>query len=249
MSNIFHIHTYRCGHAENVSDEAYIKKAIELGASTIIFTDHAPFPGNLFGNRMRYEQLPEYIDTLQKLKQQYKNIIDVRIGLEMEYLPGFQSYYEELAADSRLDLLMLGQHFYEIKQGEYSFSFPDMKEMEYAGCLNAIMQGIETGLFQVVAHPDRSFRYKGNWDLDCERISKEFFACVLNYPVMLERNISSMNTKNYYRNEFWQLMPERIDTIVGLDAHSIYEMEERYQLQLSMQQPEIVSGYWKYEGK
>ena len=26
--DIFHVHSFRCGHAEDVSDEAYIKKAI-----------------------------------------------------------------------------------------------------------------------------------------------------------------------------------------------------------------------------
>ena len=30
---MFHVHTYRCGHAKNVPDEAICKKAIELGAS------------------------------------------------------------------------------------------------------------------------------------------------------------------------------------------------------------------------
>jgi histidinol-phosphatase (PHP family) len=53
------VHTYRCGHAENVSDEEYIKKAISLGASGIWFTDHAPFPGDPFGNRMKYSELDE----------------------------------------------------------------------------------------------------------------------------------------------------------------------------------------------
>ena len=28
----FHVHTYRCGHAEHIPDEAYVKKAIELGS-------------------------------------------------------------------------------------------------------------------------------------------------------------------------------------------------------------------------
>ena len=48
----FHVHTYRCGHAENISDETYVKKAIELGVKSIWFTDHAPFPDNPFGARM-----------------------------------------------------------------------------------------------------------------------------------------------------------------------------------------------------
>lgn len=52
--HLFHVHTYQCGHAENVPDEVYVTRALQLGASDIWFSDHAPFPGNLFGNRMRY---------------------------------------------------------------------------------------------------------------------------------------------------------------------------------------------------
>ncbi len=65
---IFHVHSWRCGHAENANDEDYVKKAISLGASSIYFTDHAPFPGNPFRNRMNYNQLEEYISTLKVLK-------------------------------------------------------------------------------------------------------------------------------------------------------------------------------------
>lgn len=84
---LFHVHTFRCGHAEMVSDEEYIKKAIGLRATDICFTDHAPFPGNPFGGRMKYEELPEYISTLKNLKEQYQRKIKIHIGLEIEYFP------------------------------------------------------------------------------------------------------------------------------------------------------------------
>ena len=63
-TNLFHVHTFRCGHAENVPDTAYIERAIELGASDIWFSDHAPFPGDPFRNRMKFDDLHEYLDTL-----------------------------------------------------------------------------------------------------------------------------------------------------------------------------------------
>ena len=92
---LFHVHTFRCGHAENVPDEAYIEKAVEIGASDIWFTDHAPFPGNPFRNRMTIECLPEYISTLLALKERYSNLLTVHIGIEIEYLPSFDKsgYY------------------------------------------------------------------------------------------------------------------------------------------------------------
>jgi len=157
MNDIFHVHTYRCGHAENILDETYITRAIELGANSITFTDHAPFPENPFGSRMAFSELPEYISSLVELKGRYKEIIDVKIGLEIEYLPSFKAYYHELSENENIDLLMIGQHFFEIEPGKYSFSYPEVCP-EYIGCLSAITEGINTGLFQVVAHPDRAFR-------------------------------------------------------------------------------------------
>lgn len=59
-NNLFHIHTYRCGHAENINDEKYILKAIEKQYTDIWFSDHAPFPNNPFGGRMKFEELNEY---------------------------------------------------------------------------------------------------------------------------------------------------------------------------------------------
>ena len=120
----FHIHTKRCGHASG-EDREYIEKAIELGAPRIVFTDHAPFPGNPFRNRMLIEELTEYIETFRRLKEEYVDKIEIMTGLECEYLPGFHSYYEELKGQSGLDLLILGQHFYEKRDGTYNFTDSD----------------------------------------------------------------------------------------------------------------------------
>ncbi len=81
---VFHIHTYRCGHAEEVDDSTYVEKAKEIGAPRIVFTDHAPFPGEPFGNRMGNAQVPEYIDSMRHLKEVYQDRIVVLCGLEVE---------------------------------------------------------------------------------------------------------------------------------------------------------------------
>ncbi len=44
-NGVFHVHTSRCRHASDENDESYVRKALELGAEAIAFTDHAPFPG------------------------------------------------------------------------------------------------------------------------------------------------------------------------------------------------------------
>ena len=99
----FHIHTWRCEHAGDERENAYIRTAMYLGAKQITFTDHAPFPGDSFRGRMKMADLPEYIETLSELKAKYQGKIQVRIGLEAEYLPGFQAYYEKLREDERIE--------------------------------------------------------------------------------------------------------------------------------------------------
>jgi len=223
--DLFHVHTYRCKHAEEIPDETYVLKAIELGADSITFTDHAPFPDNPFRGRMLYEELPGYIASVKDLREKYGDRIMIKCGLEIEYLPSFNDYYKKLFDYGDFELLMLGQHFYEISPGEYSFMVPEKNAWEYQGCLEAIMKGITTGLFPVVAHPDRSFRRIRSWTTDCEIKSNQLIAMARESDVALEQNFSSQHHSKHYRKEFWNLVPPGNKVLQGIDAHSISDVE------------------------
>lgn len=228
LGNLFHVHTYRCRHADNVFDEMYVKKAIELGATSITFTDHAPFPENPFGNRMDIQQLPEYVQSLCALKEKYENIIEIKIGLEMEYIPHFQQYYERLRNAGCFDVLMIGQHFYEYANNRYNFSLEreELQKKEAEGICKAVMEGMATGLFQVLAHPDRMFRHCGKWNKSMEQMSKELIKAAVQHKIILEQNLSSMKKENNYRVEFWNLVPSTAKIYIGTDAHAVNQLED-----------------------
>jgi len=228
-NELFHIHTYRCGHAEMIGDEAYIKKALELGKTGIWFTDHAPFPGDPFGHRMAYAGLEEYLRTLSELKEKYAGTIDVRIGLEIEYFPSFdrQGYYSQLKDDPRIDMLLLGQHMAEDEYGTYTFSWDARKKNreEYAALGEAIVRGIKSGYFGIVAHPDRIFRRKKTWDEGMQRTAEEIIQTAYVRIVPLEINLVSLGTKRQFWLEFWNLAPADMPYVLGLDAHSIEDVD------------------------
>lgn len=229
---IFHVHTYRCGHAENVPDEAYVKAATELGASDIWFTDHAPFPGDPFGSRMRYKELDEYISTLSALKKKYSGI-NIHIGLETEYFPYFDKagYYAELRSIPELELLLLGQHMAQTSSDPPAYSFSmsreELEETEYRHLAKAIMQGIGTGYFGAVAHPDRIFRRIREWTDDMAEVSREIITAAAEAGLPLERNLSSPDTNYGFTPEFWKLVPAGTELITGYDAHCISDMISR----------------------
>lgn len=222
----FHVHTSRCKHASDDTDEEFIEAAMRLSASKIVFTDHCPFPGNPFGNRMDIEQLPEYIQSLNFLKRKYEKLIDVQVGLEVEYLPSFQTYYKKLAEIEGIVLLNLGQHFYEVEPDVYSFSLEDKCD-EYIGLAKATLQGIKSGYFSVVAHPDRIFRRKSEWDESMTELSKEIINVAKEVGLPLEINASSIRRRQY-KQEFWNLVPCDVKTIKGIDAHSVAELKEEF---------------------
>lgn len=158
----FHIHTWRCGHAGDEREDAYIRVAMYLGAKQITFTDHAPFPGDSFHGRMKMAELPEYIETLSELKAKYQGKIQVRIGLEAEYLPGFLAYYEKLREDERIEYLLLGQHFYELAPGVYSFSMKE-KSGQADGIVRAELAGGRKRIFLRCRAPGTKLSISKTW--------------------------------------------------------------------------------------
>lgn len=218
---LFHVHTFRCGHAEMISDEEYIQKAIDLGATDIWFTDYAPFPGNPFGGRMKCEELLEYISTLKGLKKQYQRQIKIHIGLEIEYFSGYDQsgYYKELSSNPDLEILLLGQHMAEDLEDRkhYTFEWPKERllEDEYTALGDAMITGMKTGCFKIVAHPDRIFRRQKIWTLEMEAVAVRVIDAAVQSGLPLEKICSSMRHKHHYWKEFWEIAEEKgAETVV-----------------------------------
>ena len=232
--DLYHVHTWRCRHAfDGVYDEDVVKRALEIGATSIYFTDHGPFPGDPFGNRMRYDQLDEYLWTLDELRRRYKDDIKIYIGLEIEYLKSYEDegYYEKLLDMPEMDFLMLGQHFsevppdpddYDTDEVTYTFSWDRIEKYmgEYKLLARAECEGIKSGHFAVVAHPDRIFRYYKSLTRDMVEKSKDIISTAEECHVVLEKNVSSL-LKDQYSTQFWSMVPEDVQTVIGLDAHSL----------------------------
>jgi histidinol-phosphatase (PHP family) len=229
QNDIFHVHTYRCGHASSETDEDYVEAAMKLGAKSITFTDHAPFPNNPFTGRMVMEQLSEYIDTLKNIRRKYEGRMDIHIGLEIEYLPYYGGYYKNLKENKDIEVLMLGQHHYEVGDGIYSFQINCEKNELFKGLMEAQIEGIKTGYFNVIAHPDRCYRYCQNreWGIYQEIYAKELINAASDYNVILEKNFASMAGDNMFWEEFWKSVPCNAGIVFGYDAHSVAELRAR----------------------
>lgn len=121
-----HIHTPFCPHGTKDSLSLYIEKAISSGFTDISFTEHAPLPSSfndptpLKDSGMHEEELYPYIDAVTRAKDAYKNDIAIRVGLEVDFIKGYEeetrAFLDEVGPF--LDDAILSVHFLQI-DGQY----------------------------------------------------------------------------------------------------------------------------------
>lgn len=114
-----HIHTNFCPHGTKDATELYIEKAIKSGFTDISFTEHAPLPGNFTDptpdqdSGMSMEQLTPYLHEITHFKNVYKNDIRIRVGLEVDFISGYEKETRSFLDDigPALDDAILSVHF------------------------------------------------------------------------------------------------------------------------------------------
>jgi len=111
----YHTHHRRCGHAQGEMAN-YIEAGIALGLREIGVSDHCPF---LFlhgdhpqpGTAMAASELPNYVAQARQLQERFAGRIAVRVGIEADFVPGFEDVYREALAAHPLDYVLGSVHF------------------------------------------------------------------------------------------------------------------------------------------
>ena len=225
----YHAHTWRCQHAYDAERE-YIEAAIEMGIKEFGFSDHVPCPfrdGYVSAIRMTMEQAPEYVATIRNLAEEYKNDIKIYVGFEAEYIP---EYYEEqmrLFRNLRCDYMIMGQHFLQSEQNGPYTGTPTDDESRIRDYVDAVIEGMKTGSYLYLAHPDL-MNYQGMdsvYDWEMTRLCKE----MKELDIPLEINMLGMGEgkKHYPTERFWKIPGEVGNKVIlGLDAHCKRQVQD-----------------------
>lgn len=224
----YHTHTYRCGHA-NGKDKDYVINAIANGFKYLGFSDHAMLKGYVQpGMRGNYSQLNGYVKSIKKLKKEFSDQIEIHIGLECEYYPKMVDYYKKLLNEKGIEYLILGQHCFLNKYGEFQwyFAMPNKHEA-VALYVHDLIEGMASGLFTYVAHPDYFVRLFLEYDPIIDRYARMICKASLKYDIPLEMNLAGVrawylkeNNLHYPNSHFWRVAGEMgVKTVIGVDAH------------------------------
>ena len=217
----YHTHTTRCMHAVG-SEREYIEEAVGNGFKILGFSDHVPqpYPDDFKSHiRMTMDELPDYIDTLLGLREEYRDRIEILIGFETEFFP---KYFDRLLKELRkypVDYMILGQHNVpDERDGFYVGNRTDDAE-KLRAYVDYTIEGMKTGLFTYLAHPDL-INFTGD-DGAFRKHMERLIGAAIDLKMPLEINMYGfLDHRNYPCDRFFRMAQEMgADFVIGCDAH------------------------------
>lgn len=218
----YHTHTYRCNHAVG-SERDYVLAAIDAGIKVLGFSDHSPlpFPENYDSSRIRMsmDELPEYCNKVLSLKEEFRDRIEIHLGFELEYYPAYFGRIINEFEKYPVEYLIQGQHFVGNEIGEPYMGKPLGADI-LKRYVDQTIEGMETGCFLYLAHPDLP-NFDGD-NNDYDREMRRLCEAALRLDIPLEINLLGMKSgRNYPDSRFWKIAGETGNRIIiGADAHN-----------------------------
>ena len=105
--NNYHTHSHYCDGKGELRE--YIEYALAKGFSALGFSGHSPipFPSNF---AIKDEEYTAYCDEVRALKAEYADRIDIKLGLEIDYIPGLQEDFTPLVEKGGLEYTIGSVH-------------------------------------------------------------------------------------------------------------------------------------------
>lgn len=161
-----HNHTKLCNHAEGEIEE-FVKAAIKKKIDIFGFSDHAPMDFDQ-KYRMKLEEMSLYEKMVKDAKEKYKDKIEILLGYEVDFLPGF---IKDEVLNAKVDYLIGSVHFL----GSWGFDNPEFigeyknRDIDkiYEEYFDAVEAMAKSNLFDIVGHFDliKVFNFKPKKDI------------------------------------------------------------------------------------
>ncbi|ASM38805.1 MAG: histidinol-phosphatase [Campylobacter sputorum] len=218
-----HNHTVLCNHAKD-SMEEYILQAIKNKTKFFGFSDHAPMKFDE-EYRMKFEDMKKYEQDVLKLKDIFKDKIDILLGYEVDFLPNFM---QDCVLQSKCDYLIGSVHFLDswgFDNPEYIGEYKNKNIDEiYEKYFLSIENMAKSGLFDIVGHIDliKVFNFKPTKDIKI--LSQNALKAIKKADMVVELNLSGYRkpvNELYPSDEILKQMAELdIPITFGSDAHA-----------------------------
>ncbi|WP_027092385.1 histidinol-phosphatase [Cohnella thermotolerans] len=254
-----HTHHVRCGHAEG-SIEDYIRAAIEAGLTAIGISDHSPYFAHEEdhpnpGIAMARSEFARYVEEVLRLKERYRDKIEVLLGVESDFFPEHLEVYRDEYASYPFDYIIGSVHqtrgisiFNRNRWKKLDKSLHTDEKRHY---YELIRQSARTGLFQVLGHIDAMKGYYPAFsDIPgAEKEIDEALKAVAEEDIAIEINTSgkTKDVGGWYPSDaiLERALHFGVDVTFGSDAHVPSRVGDEWE-QVRSRLKEIGFSRWVY---
>lgn len=227
-----HNHTTLCNHAKG-SVEQYIREALKREIDIFGFADHAPMDFDE-KYRMSFDQMAQYEATIREAAERYRDQIDIRLGYEVDWLPG---HMDPRVLDAKVDYLIGSVHFLS----GWGFDNPEFighwKEQNvdevWQRYFDEIAAMARSGLFDIVGHLDLIKVFGHRPSQDIRRLAEEALDAIAASEMVLELNAAGWRkpvAEAYPSLDLLRMARDRgIPITFASDAHSPQQVGYRYE--------------------
>ena len=225
--------------------EIFVRFAIAKGFRAYGFSSHSPLPFETNWN-MSKDDMPEYLQEIERLKRKYSDQLEIYVSLEIDYLDDTYNasipYFRELPLDYRIgsihylpiadplieaNMVAIDGSFTEYEQSVDRYFGGDIRKL--VKCyFESTLRMIEAGGIDIVGHIDKIHMHGHNFaafDSSADWYRKPFLDCldlIKEKGMMVEINTKNLVKKKelYPRQEYLQKIHEMgIPILVNSDCH------------------------------
>lgn len=242
LSN-YHSHCDFCDGRSRPED--FVKFAVSHGFRAYGFSSHAPLPFETFWN-MSAGDMPEYLAEIARLKNKYREKIEIYCGLEIDFLTTTYNasipYFRNLPLDYRIgsihflpvsetlkeeNMVCIDGGFKEFETSVRRYFEGDIRKI-VRRFYEASMEMAELGGFDIAGHADKIHMNGGKYpgfDANApwyRHLFGDYLQLIAEKGIMLEINTKNLRTRNelYPLPQYLPLIRSlKIPVLVNADTH------------------------------
>ncbi len=237
LSVDYHLHTKRCGHASGEMQE-FIDRALSLGLDEIGFSDHLPLLNRIDRTlSMSWDEFPYYLSDVAKVQERNKNI-KIKLGIEVDFIPRYQDELANIIENYKFDYVLGSVHFLDgwgidDRRDIFNYENYDINDL-YQRYFAQLRLAAESGLFDILAHPDLIKKYNFKPDYSLTETYERTAAAIAAADIAIEVNSAGLRKpvkEIYPSQEFLNICTRAgVPVTIGSDAHCPQDVGRDFQL-------------------
>lgn len=175
------------------SYEEMILMAISKGLDEIGFSDHVCLKPVDWAIRM--EDIPVMTGQIHELQEKYKDQIQIRYGIEVDYFPGYEDELRDLIESIPVDYVIGSVHFI----GDWNFDTDQSlygkwtNDKLYEMYFELVQQAAQSGLFDTIGHIDIIKKFRVYPETNQDKLFEDTIKIIKAHNMVVELNTGGMD--------------------------------------------------------